>query len=61
MITLLRVRLGFIYFVESTVNKGKSKLWVLVNSTGKISDGYIRDLGFNPHLQQKLIVDLVWW
>ena len=28
-------------------------MWVLVNSTGKISDGWIRDLGFNPRLYQK--------
>ena len=26
-----------------------------VNSTGKISDGCIRDLGFNPWQHQKLI------
>ena len=34
-------------------------MWVPVSSTGKISDGYIRDLGFNPYLHQKLIVVLV--
>ena len=36
-------------------------LWVPVSSTGKISDGCIRDLGFNPRLYQKLISVLVWW
>ena len=34
-------------------------MWVLVISTGKISDGYIRDLEFNPRLHQKLISVLV--
>ena len=28
--------------------------WVPVISTGKVSDGCIRDLEFNPHLHQKL-------
>ena len=27
--------------------------WVLISSTGKIFDGCIRDLGFNPRLHQK--------
>ena len=27
--------------------------WVLVSLTDKISDSYIRDLGFNPRLHQK--------
>ena len=35
-------------------------LWVLVSSTGKVFDGCIRDLGFNPSLHQKLIGVLVW-
>ena len=30
-----------------------SNEWVSVNSTGKISDGCIRDLGFNPRLHKK--------
>ena len=36
-----------------------SNEWVSVNSTGKISDGCIRDLGFNLCLHQKLIGVLV--
>ena len=40
-------------------SKTKSELWVPVSSTGKISDGCIRDLGFNPRLHQKLIGVLV--
>ena len=28
-------------------------------STGKVFDGYIRDIGFNPYLHQKLIDILV--
>ena len=36
-------------------------LWVLVSLTSKVSDGCIRDLGFNPYLYQKLISVLVWW
>ena len=36
-------------------------LWVPVNSTGKLSDGWIGDLRINPHLHQKLIDILVWW
>ena len=29
--------------------------WVLVNSISKVSDGWIRDLGFNPCIYQKPI------
>ena len=36
-------------------------LWVPVSSISKISDGCIRDLGFNSRLHQKLIGVLVWW
>ena len=34
-------------------------MWVSVSSTGKVPDGWIRDLEFNPHLHQKLIGVLV--
>ena len=34
-------------------------VWVPINSTDKVSDGCIRDLGFNPHLHKKLIGILV--
>ena len=37
----------------------QSKMWVPVISIGKVSDGYIRDLGFNLRLHQKLIGVLV--
>ena len=40
-------------------SKTKSELWVPVSSTGKISDGCIRDLGFNPRLHQKWIGVLI--
>ena len=30
-------------------------MWVPISSSGKVFDGCIRDLGFNPHLHQKLI------
>ena len=33
--------------------------YIPVSFTGKISDGCIRDLGFNPRLYQKLINVLV--
>ena len=33
--------------------------WVSVSLTGKVFDGCIRDLGFNPRLHQKLIGVLV--
>ena len=33
--------------------------WVSVTSIGKVSDGCIRDLGFNPRLYQKPIGVLV--
>ena len=37
-------------------------MWVLVSLTGKVFDSWIRDLGFNPRLHQKLISVLVrWW
>ena len=29
-----------------------NKMWFPVSSTGKVSDGCIRDLGFNPRLHQ---------
>ena len=35
-------------------------MWVLINLTGKISDGCIKDLGFNFCLHQRLIGVLVW-
>ena len=35
------------------------QLWVPVSSTGKVSDGCIRNLEFNPYLHQKLIGVLV--
>ena len=34
-------------------------LWVPVSSTGKVSDGCMRDLEFDPRLHQKLIGVLV--
>ena len=34
-------------------------LWVPISSIGKVSDGCIRDLGFNPRLHQILIGVLV--
>ena len=40
--------------------KGGGKVWwVPVGSTGKVSDGYIRDLEFNSCLYQKLIDILI--
>ena len=33
--------------------------WIPVNSTGKIFDGCIRDLRFNPRLHKKLIDVLI--
>ena len=35
--------------------------WVLVNSTGKVSNGWIRNLKFNSYLHQKLIGILFWY
>ena len=37
------------------------KTLITVSLTSKVSDGYIRDLEFNPRLYQKLIGVLVWW
>ena len=34
-------------------------MWVLISSTSKVSDSWIRDLGFNPRLHQKLIGVLI--
>ena len=45
--------------VKQKSQKKKKKLWISVSSTGKVSDGCIRDLGFNPWLYQKLIGVLV--
>ena len=36
------------------VNEPFKKKWVPVSSTDKVSDDYIRDLGFNPYLHQKM-------
>ena len=55
----------YIYIYNLVVNlvaivfKYVSMMWVLVNSTGKVSDGCIRNLGFNLRLHQKLIGVLV--
>ena len=52
---VLEQYLGMSMFkTNMTINK-----WVLVNLTGKVSDGCIRDLRFNPRLHQKLIGVLV--
>ena len=47
------------YLISYIYKKKKKKKWVPVSSTGKVSDGCIRDLGFNPCLYQKLIGVLV--
>ena len=62
---------AIIYVTNKIVKKKKKKeiyiyiyiyiLWVSVNSTSKVSNGCIRDLGFNPRLYQKLIGVLIWW
>ena len=39
--------------------KLKDDLWVPVNLTGKLSDGWIGDLGINPQIHHKLIDILV--
>ena len=52
---VLEQYLGMSMFkTNMTINK-----WVLVNLTGKVSDGCIRDLRFNPRLHQKLIGVLI--
>ena len=45
MVNLLRFKNGNLNF-ES---------WVPVNSTGNVSNGWIKDLEFDPYLYQKLI------
>ena len=45
-------------YLFSLILRSKKK-WVPVNSIGKVSDGCIRDLRFNPRLHQKLIGILV--
>ena len=52
---VLEQYLGMSMFkTNMTINK-----WVLVNLTGKVSDGCTRDLRFNPRLHQKLIGVLI--
>ena len=52
---VLEQYLGMSMFkTNMTINK-----WVLVNLTGKVFDGCIRDLRFNPRLHQKLIGVLI--
>ena len=46
-------------FDKIYIYQKKKKKWVPVSSTGKVSDGCIRDLGFNLCLYQKLIGVLV--
>ena len=48
-------------FVTLNMDGSIYQMWVPVSSTGKVSNGCIRDLWFNPHLHQKLIDVLVWW
>ena len=45
--------------MSSILNNKNYYSWVPVNSTGKVSNGCIRDLEFNPYLRQKLIGVLV--
>ena len=46
-------------FKLDLLEKQSFKKWVSVSSTDKVSDGCIRDLGFNHCLHQKLIGVLV--
>ena len=39
--------------------KENYKQWVPISSIGKVSNGCIKDLGFNPRLHKKLIGVLV--
>ena len=39
----------------------KHSEWVLVSSTGKVFDSWIRDLGSKSRLYQKSTGILVWW
>ena len=41
--------------------KLKDDLWVLVILIGKLSDGWIEDLGINSQIHHKLIGVLVLW
>ena len=42
------------------ISNGWAK-WVLVSSTNKVFNDWIRDLGLNLCLHQKLIGVLIWW
>ena len=63
MLHLFQWKTLCIYAFGNIIKKKKKKkrLWVLVRSIGKISNGWIRDLGFNLCLHQKPIGVLVWW
>ena len=48
------------YKLKLSLKKKKAYMWVLISSTVKVSDGWIRDLKFNFCLHQKLIGVLNW-
>jgi len=52
----------YVFFVfKITLLDVEKNKWILVNSTGKVSDSYIKDWRFNSYLYQKLIwyLDLI--
>ena len=57
----------FSCFCALKISSGGSKYKIFnirfknISSTGKVSDSWIRDLGFNPRLHQKMFGVLVWW
>ena len=48
-------------YIGVAIHNSFRTMWVSVISTDKISDCWIRNLGFNHRLRQKLIGVLVWW
>ena len=55
------VKLMTSHFVKKNTDKSNLYVWVPVSLTNKVSDGYIKNMGFNSRLHQKLIDILVWW
>ena len=52
----IRFRPNSTEIVTDTPPKEENVWWVPVSSTGKVSDGCIRDLRFNPRLHQNWLV-----
>ena len=58
---LLKKLIFWLFFIFLwKVDEKFHKMWVSVNSTDKVSDGWIKNLRFKPRLHKKSIGVLIW-